>query len=314
MTDWFNTMHELVASYLGVSVTIVDRVVWSLLTVLVYLAVRRAVTMILNRRLEEASRRYIATKTLNYLLGLALILVLLRIWLGGITGLAASIGLISAGVAIALHAPLTNFAGWIFLTVRRPFTVGDRIQIGEHKGDVIDLRLFAFSLVEIGNWVAADQSTGRILHIPNGKVFQETVANFTQGFNFIWDEMPVTVTFESNWRKAKQLLTEISQRHAAVSSEDAARQVRKAAGKFMIRFEHLTPIVWTSVADIGVTLTIRFLTDPRRRRSAEAAIWEEILDTFATHDDIDFAYPTQRFYDNVAEGKPGARASVPSND
>jgi small-conductance mechanosensitive channel len=314
MTDWFKNMHELVASYLGVSVTIVDKVLWSVLAVLVYLVVRRTLVVILNRRLEDASRRYIATKTLNYLLGLFLILALLRVWLGGITGLAASIGLISAGVAIALHAPLTNLAGWLFLTVRRPFTVGDRIQIGEHKGDVIDLRLFAFSLVEIGNWVAADQSTGRILHIPNGKVFQETVANFTQGFNFIWDELAVTVTFESNWRKAKELLTEISHRHAAVSSDEAARQVRRAASKYMIRFEYLTPIVWTSVADIGVTLTIRFLTDPRRRRSAEAAIWEEILETFAAHDDIDFAYPTQRFYDNVTEGKPGARAPAPGDD
>jgi small-conductance mechanosensitive channel len=263
---------------------------------------------VLSRRLEDTARQYIAVKTVNYLLGILAVLALLRIWLGGVTGLAASIGIISAGIAIALHAPLTNFAGWIFLTVRRPFTVGDRIQIGEHAGDVIDLRLFAFSLVEIGNWVDADQSTGRILHIPNGKVFTETVANYTQGFNFIWDEIPVTVTFESDWRKAKELLTEISKKHAVLTSDEAARQVREAASTYLIKYEHLTPIVWTSVADIGVTLTIRFLSDPRRRRSAEAAIWEEILDAFSAADDIDFAYPTQRFYDNVTEGKSGARA------
>ena len=308
MVDWFQRFDDLAAGYLGMSVLTVDKILWSLAVGLAYLLVRRASVHVLTRRLEDNARRYIAVKTVNYLLGIVVVLALLRIWLGGITGLAASIGLISAGIAIALHAPLTNFAGWIFLTIRRPFTVGDRIQIGEHAGDVIDLRLFAFSLVEIGNWVDADQSTGRILHIPNGKVFQETVANFTQGFNFIWDEIPVTVTFESDWRKAKELLTEISQRHASLTSEDAAHQVRKAASQYMIRYEHLTPIVWTSVADIGVTLTIRFLTDPRRRRSAEAAIWEEILDTFAKNDDIDFAYPTQRFYNNVAEGKPGARA------
>ncbi len=200
----------------------------------------------------------------------------------------------------------------LFLTVRRPFTVGDRIQIGDCAGDVIDLRLFAFSLVEIGKWVDADQSTGRILHIPNGRVFQETVANYTQGFNFIWDEVPVTVTFESDWRAAKDILTEISNRHAALTSEDAAHQVRRAASKYLIRYEHLTPIVWTSLADIGVTLTIRFLTDPRRRRSAEQSIWEDILDAFAVRDDIDFAYPTQRYYDNVVEGKPGARAPADS--
>jgi len=73
-------------------------------------------------------------------------------------------------------------------------------------------------------------------------------------------------------------------------------------------------IVWTSVADIGVTLTIRFLCDPHRRRSAEAAIWEDLLDAFSAVDDVDFAYPTQRFYDNLTEGKAGARASVDPPD
>jgi small-conductance mechanosensitive channel len=311
MDQWFQQIDDAVAAYLGISVLAVDKILWSLVIGIAVILLRRAVVWLVAKRVEDTARRYIAVKTVNYLLGIAAVLALLRIWLGGITGLAASIGIISAGIAIALHAPVTNFAGWIFLTVRRPFTVGDRIQIGEFAGDVIDLRLFAFSLVEIGNWVDADQSTGRILHVPNGRVFAETVANYTQGFNFIWDEIPVTVTFESNWRKAKEILTEVSQRHAALTSEDAARQVRQAASKYLIRYEHLTPIVWTAVADIGVTLTIRLLVDPRRRRGIEAAIWEDILDAFAAADDIDFAYPTQRFYDNAAEGKPGARAASP---
>lgn len=311
MDKWFQQIDDAVAKSLGISVLAVDKILWSLVIGLAFVLLRHAMVWLVNKRVEDTARRYIAVKTVSYLFGIGAALALARIWLGGITGLAASIGIISAGVAIALHAPVTNFAGWIFLTVRRPFTVGDRIQIGEYAGDVIDLRLFAFSLVEIGNWVDADQSTGRILHVPNGRVFQETVANYTQGFNFIWDEIPVTVTFESDWRKAKEILTEISQRHAALTSEEAARQVRQAASKYLIHYEHLTPIVWTAVADIGVTLTLRFLVDPRRRRSAEAAIWEDILDAFAATDDIDFAYPTQRFYDNAAEGKPGAGASSP---
>lgn len=305
MFQQVETLSDALSTYLGISETAFDKLVLSFFLVLVLVLLRRASAFVLERRLDDPARRYIATKTVDYLLGFVSVLVLLRIWLGGLSGLAASIGIVSAGLAIALHAPLTNLAGWIFLAVRRPFVVGDRIQIGEHAGDVIDLRLFAFSLVEIGNWVNADQSTGRILHIPNGQVFQQTVANYTQGFSFIWDEMPITVTFESDWRRAKEILTEIIQRHSIIKSEHAQREVRKAASKFMIRYEHLTPIVWTSVADIGVTLTIRYLTDPRRRRSTQNAIWEDVLDAFWTADDIDFAYPTMRYYDNAGEGKPG---------
>lgn len=314
MNDWIEHAQESVGRYLGVSPEILEKLVWTIVVLLVLVVLQRVLMAAFTRRFAEAERRYLGNKAISSLLGVLAVLALLRIWLGGVSGLVSSIGIISAGLAVALHAPLTNLAGWLFLTIRRPFTVGDRIQIGEHAGDVIDLRLFAFSLVEIRNWVDADQSTGRILHIPNGKVFTDTIANSTQGFDFIWDEIPVTVTFESDWRRAKSILTEIAEHHTAIQSEDAERQVKRAARRYLIRYEHLTPIVWTSVADIGVTLTLRFLTNPRRRRSAANAIWEDILEAFWQADDIDFAYPTIRYYDNTTEGKPGRQSSAEDGD
>jgi small-conductance mechanosensitive channel len=211
------------------------------------------------------------------------------------------LGLVSAGLAIALQGPITNLAGWVFILWRRPFEVGDRVQIGEHIGDVIDVRIFQFTLLELGNWVVADQSTGRILHIPNGKVFSEALANYTKGFEYIWHEIPVVVTFESNWEKAKTILQEIADRHAAHLSEDAAERVRQAARRFMIMYAKLTPIVYTRVEASGVLLTVRYLSEPRRRRSSEHAIWEDILRAFAEHSDIEFAYPTQRFFHRSLE-------------
>jgi len=136
------------------------------------------------------------------------------------------------------------------------------------------------------------------------------LANYSQGFQYIWNEIPVLVTFESDWRKAKQLLDEIAQKHGASLSGSAAHKLREAAKKFMIFYSKLTPKVYTTVKDSGVMLTIRYLCDPRKRRGSEQDIWEEILDAFAAHDDIDFAYPTQRFYHNAGEGKPGTRPEV----
>ena len=107
-------------------------------------------------------------------------------------------------------------------------------------------------------------------------------------------------------------MAEIGERHSAVRSEHAAAQVRDAAVPTLIKYEYLTPIVWTAVADWGVTLTLRFLCEPRRRRRVTNDIWEAVLDAFAGADDIDFAYPTTRFYDNRREGKSGARAGARS--
>ena len=207
-----------------------------------------------------------------------------------------------------------SYCRLVFIIWRRPFNVGDRIQIGQHAGDVIDVRIFKFTLMEIGNWVDADQSTGRVLHIPNGLVLSEIVSNYSRGFQYIWNELPVLVTFESNWKKAKTILQEIVTKHAQHSSEVAQKHIQEASRRFMIFYSVLTPTVYTSVAESGVLLTIRYLCEPRTRRGTSETIWEDVLHQFAAHKDIDFAYPTRRFYDNLREGELGTRPSTVAAD
>lgn len=305
MRDWLDRTLGLGAEDQG-------RLLWSAGVVIGLWALRLLILWIVDRRTEDLRRRYGWRKTTLYLAVAVTIVVLIRIWLGGLTGLLTYFGLLSAGLAIALKDLVTGLAGWAFILWRRPFEVGDRIQIGDVAGDVIDQRIFQFTLLEIGNWVQADQSTGRVIHVPNGNVFSSALANYTKGFQYLWNELEVLVTFESHWEDAKTILQEIADQHALHLSEAAGERVRDAARKFMIVYSKLTPMVYTSIQDSGVLLTVRYLTPPRARRGTSQAIWEDVLRAFAARDDIDFAYPTQRFYDNVREGKSGARAVPPS--
>jgi len=296
----------LQALLLGLDPALFERVAASVLVVVGLWLMRRFVLAAAFRTLTEQRTRYRWRKGSAALFVSLGVIIVGRIWFEAMGSLATALALVSAGLAIALKDPLTNIAGWVFIIWRRPFTVGDRIQVGDVKGDVIDIRLFQFTLLELGNWVDADQSTGRLVHVPNAVVFASPQFNYTQGFEYVWNEIAVLITFESDWRKAKLLLTEIAARHAEPASGEAAEQVRRAAERYLIRYPTLTPTVYTSVRDSGVLLTVRHLAKPRERRGISQAIWEEILDTFARHRDIDFAYPTQRFYDNRAEGKTAA--------
>lgn len=294
---------------LGLSPVQTLRLAVSLLAVLTPWLVRRLLLRAVERRTPSVHARYRWRKTTTYLVYAISLLFLVRIWFHGFTSLSTMVGLISAGVAIALKDPLVNLAGWLFILWRQPFGVGDRIEIGGRvAGDVIDLRIFSFTLMEIGNWVDSDQSTGRIIHVPNGRVFSETVANYSRGFRYIWDEIGVLVTFESDWRGAKKLLEGIINRHAEHLTTEAEQRLLEASKKFMIFYNKLTPIVYTSVKDSGVMLSIRYLTEPQARRGRRQAVWEDILTAFAERNNIDFAYPTQRVYLNAREGKAGTRA------
>jgi small-conductance mechanosensitive channel len=306
--SFFDSLTEAIQRTFQIDAATQERLLISLAILTVLWLARLLLLAFVNRRSEDIRIRYRWKKTSHYVVVTLAIFILGMMWIKGFQSLATYLGLLSAGLAIALRELVANFVGWAFILWRRPFEVGDRIQIGDTAGDVIDLRIFQFTLLEIGNWVDADQSTGRVIHVNNGQVFTLSVANFSKGFEYIWNEIAVLVTFESDWEKAKAILAEIANKHGEDLSTAAEEKLRQAARKFMIFYTKLTPTVYTSVRDCGVLLTIRYLCDPRRRRSTEQAIWEEILHAFAENDDIDFAYPTQRFYDNLHEGKLGARA------
>ena len=279
----------------------------SILIILILWLLQTLVMSIVVRRVEDVRLRYRWRKTSKSVAAALGVVLVGRVWFEGIQSLATFLGLVAAGLTIVLKDVVTAIAGWFFIIWRRPFNVGDRIQIGQHAGDVIDVRIFKFTLMEIGNWVDADQSTGRVLHIPNGLVLSEIVSNYSRGFQYIWNELPVLVTFESNWKKAKTILQEIVTKHAQHSSEVAQKHIQEASRRFMIFYSVLTPTVYTSVAESGVLLTIRYLCEPRTRRGTSETIWEDVLHQFAAHKDIDFAYPTRRFYDNLREGELGTR-------
>ena len=270
--------------------------------ILIFIILRKIILKIVFRNTSDALIRYRWQKTTSYIIYAVALIVIGRIWFKGIQSIATYLGLLSAGIAIALKDPLTNIVGWFFILSRTPFAVGDRVQIGVHSGDVIDINFFKFTLMEIGHWGEGEQSSGRIIHIPNGKVFTETLANYGKGFKYIWNEIPVLVTFESDWKEAKTILNKISVKHAEHVSKAAARKFKETSKLFMMYKPDFNPQVYTKVEDSGILLTIRYLCNPRKRRITSQMIWEDILDSFSKKENIDFAYPTTRFY-NINENK-----------
>ncbi|MFU8812103.1 MAG: mechanosensitive ion channel family protein [Balneolaceae bacterium] len=283
------------------------RVVETAVIIVVFIILRAILIRVINRNIKSTDARYKWRKNITYFLVFAAFILVGRTWFEGVGSLATFLGLLSAGLAIALRGPVTDMAGWIFLVWRKPFHVGDRIEISGHKGDVIDIRFFKFSILEIGNWVHADQSTGRIIHMPNNMVFSSPIANYTSDFDFVWNEIEVVITFESDWKKAKGILQDIVENHLEEFVHDAHQQIQHASKSYLIRYKNLTPIVYTEVVDIGVKLTIRHLSNARHRRGLNQVIWEDILDHFLKEPNIDFAYHTVRVYQNQLEGKKELR-------
>lgn len=289
-------MGSWLEQHLGLGPEMQQRLFATFVTVAGLWLIQTVVLALVYARASDPRTRYKWRKSITYLALLIGLVAIGRIWIERIEALATFLGLFAAGLAIALKDIVANLAGWGFIVWSRPFDVGDRVQVGSHAGDVIDLHLFQFTLNEIGNWVDADQSTGRIIHIPNGKVLSEPIVNYDKGFRYIWSEIPVTLSADSNWKKAKQILEAIAARHGEPLNDQIEKELLEASRRYLIAYTKLTPIVYVRIADHGIKLTLRYLIRSRFRRGSESAIWQDVLEEFGREPDLRLSFPAARKY------------------
>jgi len=273
------------------------RIAATIAIVIIALIVRWLFVRWLNRTVTDGDVLFKGRKATTYTTMAVAVLLLTWVWLPFFDDLGTFLGLLSAGLAIALADVFLDLAGWLFIMFRRPFRVGDRIEIDGTAGDVIDVRAFRFTMLEIKSWVDADQSTGRLVHVPNGHLFRHPTANYTEGFFHIWHEMPVLVTFESDWRRAEVLIREALE-PLSIGEEELRRHQAEASSQrdYLIKFRELMPTVYVSTRDSGVLLTARLLVEARSRRAVEDEFWRTLLIAFEAESSVELAYPTVRTY------------------
>jgi len=248
----------------------------------------------INRRVKDIKARHIVRKNTIYIVSMISIVVIFFIWIQNIGSITIFLGVAGAGIALALQEVILSVAGWLLILIRQPFEVGDRIEINDIKGDVIDIRLFQTSLLEIGNWVDADQSTGRIVNFPNSFVYKYENYNYSRGFEFIWNEIPILVTFESDWKKGRDIMVGHARGLAEGLEDNVRRKIDAMRNRYMIYYGKVTPIVYVNIKDSGVELTLRYLTEAKNRRITQDQLCQLILDDFGKEESVDLAYPTYR--------------------
>ncbi len=288
-------MERLIEEALGLTPSIQQDIISSVFVLVGLWVISRLLLRVASKRQTDSRKLYQWKKTTNYIVTGLGIMALANIWFNGFQSIATYLGLLSAGLVVALRDPIMNMFGWVFLIWKRPFKVGDRIMINGHTGDVIDIAFFQFTLNELGQWVDSEQATGRVVHIPNSHVFTKSQINYNHAFPFLWHEVQLRLTFESNWQKAKELMETIAAIHTVQLSEGAQEIIRKNAQHHLIFYKDFKPRVFSKVRENGIQLTVRYLCNLNGRRESENKIWEDILVQFMASSDIRFAYPTTRF-------------------
>jgi len=263
-----------------------DALLVSLVVVLLaYLANFLADNLILNK-VSASKDRYTLRKTISILITVLAVASLFAIWVERTSTLLIAYGILSAGVAIALQDLLRNIAGGILIIISRPFKAGDRIQVGDSIGDVLDIGSISTTIMEIQEWVDADQYTGRILQVPNSFALNQTIKNYTRDYSFIWDEIRVMLIYGSNWKKAEEIALKTAGPIVGEFEDLAQQELSLMGKKYFITTYDVQTKLYTKMQENWIEMRLRYVVDPRKRRAISHLLISNILEALEKEEDI----------------------------
>lgn len=256
-----------------------------ILTTLIFIVfgILKAIVRALYSRADVSNKKkYFRNRMLKIALNIISIILVVLLWGHRISGMVTIISFLSAGIAIAVKEIIFDFFAGIYINMKKIFELEDRVEINGIKGDVVNIRSLGFEVLEVGDRVHAEQSTGRIIHIPNSFVFLYPLKNYTKAFKYIWDEITVKVPLDADIEKTKEVLYDIVNSNEILESipkkmEDAVADVTV---EYRIYYNYLDPIIYTEIVDSHVELYIRYIVHPKKSRIVEDEIYLKILDEY----------------------------------
>ena len=237
------------------------------LALAVWVLVRIALSVSEKRGKRTSEAPFIIKYAALFFLGIALVFI----WLEGVGPVLTALTIVAAALTIVSKELILNFMGSFVIFWRELFAIGDRVQVGASSGDVIDKGLFFFTLLETGQTGLSGHSTGRLIKVPNALVLTLPVINATRGAGYVWNEVGLAVSADSDWEAAKKLLLDAVAAYYADEHVDLVR-IKEVFEKKRVFFKKLTPRVYMDVTTGGFLLTLRYLCRSRLTRESRDAI------------------------------------------
>lgn len=240
----------------------------------------------LNKRIKNTDHKYRARKAANitaYIIMVALILFVFSDKLGNV---GVALGMAGAGVAFALQEVIVSVAGWLYMMVAGSVSVGQRVKVGEVKGDIIDIGVLSSTIMEVGDWVDGDLYNGRIVSLSNSFVFKEKVHNYSSEFPFLWDEIQIPIRTESDYEKARKVFMQVLHDVCADYATKSEEKWNMLTNKYRVEDARVQPSVTLKFDENWITFTLRYVVDYKERRSTKDAIYSKLLMEISKYEDI----------------------------
>lgn len=267
-----------------------------------------AIKMALRKYLDH-ERLYIANKIINFSYITLIILILLLSYLNNITYLVTFLGFVSAGLAFAMRDLFMSVLGWFVIVIGGALHAGDRIRIHRdnttYVGDILDISMTRITLLEdvTYNTYIETRRAGRIIFIPNNFIFNTVISNYTHGgMTTIWDGIDFTITFDSNYKKAVEIATEVARKYSKPHIEIGKKRMSRLKERYSLKRISLEPRVFNMIEASGMRISVWYQTNAFTTLNVRSNISGEIIDLLSKEQDIKIAYNTTKLVNTGSDG------------
>jgi len=253
------------------------RIIYIIVAISFIYLLGKAAKRLLIKYVSNDTTRYQAKKFVNLAAYILFAISALIIYNYNLNNVTIAIGLAGAGIAFALQEVIVSIAGFLAILSGSFYKVGDRIQLGGTKGDVVDIGVLRTTLMEVGDWVDGDLYNGKMVRVANSFLFKDPVFNYSGEFPFLWDEIKVPIKTTSDQALARSILINILEEQVGQYAKESALSWEKLTKQLYVEKAQVTPMVSMVFDENWVTYTLRYVVDFKKRRTTKDALYQNIL-------------------------------------
>ena len=253
-----------------------------IIAIIVFSLILRLIKRILLRKIK--TKKHVSNVStfidlLRYIFIIFLLIVVFSTYYGRWSDFGFIAGLLTVALGWALQKPISGVVAWLILTIKRPIHIGDRVIISNIKGDITDITLTHIFLDEVGGTIIGEERSGRTVMLPTSIIFEEEIINYTHQDDYILDEVRTAITYESDLKKAEELIMK--------SVERTMKPLWKKFPKRITRDIHNR----LEFKDSGIDIKVRYFTIATNRNQISTDIRREIFNQIRNTKDVEIAYP-----------------------
>jgi small-conductance mechanosensitive channel len=272
-----------ILAVVGTYQPLLERASIGAMTILLVLSALTAGRAYLISRLEDPAARFNLNRVATLVAGIAIFFIALSVLFANWYTAVVSLGLISLVLGFALQTPISSFIGWIYILVKTPYRVGDRIKIGEATGDVLDVAYLDTTLWEFGGELlsTANHPSGRIIKFPNSKVLSSVVFNYSWPlFPYVWNDVKFQVAYQSDLDFVATVMSEAATEEVGEAMMERIavyRELLSQTAVDQLEVKEHPVVVFRVSENTWVEAIVRYLVEPRQAGSVKSRLVKKIL-------------------------------------